>query len=138
MTLPDRPAVARLQGLTLRYGKTLALDDVTLDVPAGQTVALVGPSGAGKSSLVHLLPRFIEPTAGQLLLDGVPLKDWQVGSLRQQLKVINPWMEDDQVEEVVKQLTASFPSTSLLENIVPATSLQILGLFPERDVSTNN
>jgi subfamily B ATP-binding cassette protein MsbA len=81
----------QLQQVSLRYkdDQLPALDDVTLDVPAGQTVALVGPSGAGKSSLVHLLPRFIEPTSGQLLLDGVPLKDWQVGALRQQFALVS-------------------------------------------------
>ncbi len=55
MTLPDRPAVARLQGLTLRYGKTLALDDVTLEFPAGRMVGLIGPDGVGKSSLLSLV-----------------------------------------------------------------------------------
>ena len=55
MTLPDRPAVARLQGLTLRYGRTLALDDVTLEFPAGRMVGLIGPDGVGKSSLLSLV-----------------------------------------------------------------------------------
>ncbi|WP_158964834.1 ribosome-associated ATPase/putative transporter RbbA [Chachezhania sediminis] len=48
-------AVAQVAGLTLRYGKTLALDDVTLDIPAGQMVGLIGPDGVGKSSLLSLL-----------------------------------------------------------------------------------
>ena len=89
--VPRAQGGVQLQGVSLHYkdDQAPALDDVTLDVPAGQTVALVGPSGAGKSSLVHLLPRFIEPTAGQLLLDGVPLKDWQVGSLRQQFALVS-------------------------------------------------
>jgi subfamily B ATP-binding cassette protein MsbA len=81
----------QLQGVSLHYqdGQAPALDDVTLDVPAGQAVALVGPSGAGKSSLVHLLPRFTEPTAGRILLDGVPLRDWQVDALRQQFALVS-------------------------------------------------
>ncbi|HEX6362099.1 MAG TPA: ABC transporter ATP-binding protein, partial [Albitalea sp.] len=64
-----------LHGVTLRYrqDQAPALDGVTLELRAGETVALVGPSGAGKSTLVNLLPRFIEPTAGTLMLDGVPL-----------------------------------------------------------------
>jgi subfamily B ATP-binding cassette protein MsbA len=52
-------------------------------------VALVGPSGAGKSSLVNLLPRFIEPTAGQIRLDGVPLREWNVHSLRSQFALVS-------------------------------------------------
>ncbi|HRP29783.1 MAG TPA: ATP-binding cassette domain-containing protein, partial [Burkholderiaceae bacterium] len=55
MTSPDGPAVARLQGLTLRYGKTVALDDVTLEFPAGRMIGLIGPDGVGKSSLLSLV-----------------------------------------------------------------------------------
>ncbi|MFG5409340.1 lipid A export permease/ATP-binding protein MsbA [Piscinibacter sakaiensis] len=65
------------------------LDGVDLVVPAGQTVALVGPSGAGKSTLVNLLPRFIEPDHGTLLLDGHPLRDWDVGALRRQFALVS-------------------------------------------------
>ena len=52
-------------------------------------MALVGPSGAGKTSLVNLLPRFIEPTSGTLLLDGRPLVDWNVAALRRQFALVS-------------------------------------------------
>jgi len=55
VTSPGGPAVARLQGLTLRYGKTVALDDVTLELPAGRMIGLIGPDGVGKSSLLSLV-----------------------------------------------------------------------------------
>jgi subfamily B ATP-binding cassette protein MsbA len=45
-------------------------------VRAGETVALVGPSGAGKSTVVNLLPRFVEASEGRVMLDGVPVADW--------------------------------------------------------------
>jgi subfamily B ATP-binding cassette protein MsbA len=51
-------------------------------------VALVGPSGAGKSTLANLLPRFIEPTEGRILLDGVPLRDWDTAALRRQFAFV--------------------------------------------------
>jgi subfamily B ATP-binding cassette protein MsbA len=66
-----------------------ALDGVTLALAPGETVALVGPSGAGKSTLVNLLPRFLEPTAGTLTLDGVPLTDWDVHALRRQFALVS-------------------------------------------------
>ncbi|GAP36659.1 lipid A export permease/ATP-binding protein MsbA [Piscinibacter sakaiensis] len=80
-----------LRGVGLRYASASApaLDGVDLVVPAGQTVALVGPSGAGKSTLVNLLPRFIEPDHGTLLLDGHPLRDWDVGALRRQFALVS-------------------------------------------------
>jgi subfamily B ATP-binding cassette protein MsbA len=55
----------------------------------GETVALVGPSGAGKSTLVNLLPRFIEPSSGSILLDGKPLEDWDVLALRRQFALVS-------------------------------------------------
>jgi subfamily B ATP-binding cassette protein MsbA len=66
-----------------------AVDHLSLQVRAGETVALVGPSGAGKSTLVNLLPRFIEPGSGRISLDGVPLPDWDVQALRRQFALVS-------------------------------------------------
>lgn len=80
-----------LRDVTLRYqdDQAPALNQLSLAIRSGETVALVGPSGAGKSSLINLLPRFTEPNAGQITLDGVPLADWQVGALRQQFALVS-------------------------------------------------
>ncbi|HJV95735.1 MAG TPA: lipid A export permease/ATP-binding protein MsbA [Albitalea sp.] len=80
-----------LRDVSLRYrdDQAPALADVTLELHAGDTVALVGPSGAGKSTLVNLLPRFIEPTSGTLLLDGHPLAEWNVEALRRQFALVS-------------------------------------------------
>ncbi|PTQ90376.1 lipid A export permease/ATP-binding protein MsbA [Agitococcus lubricus] len=61
------------------------LHDINLTIPAGKTVALVGRSGSGKSTLVSLLPRFYELNEGQILLDGQPLSDYTLASLREQV-----------------------------------------------------
>ncbi len=66
-----------------------ALAQINLSVRPGETVALVGTSGAGKTTLIQLLPRFLNPTSGQVLLDGVPLAHWQLDSLRQQLAMVS-------------------------------------------------
>jgi ATP-binding cassette subfamily B protein len=64
------------------------LRDVSLSIPAGQTVAVVGATGAGKSSLVGLLARFYDPQSGQVLLDGIDIKSLPLHQLRQMIAVV--------------------------------------------------
>lgn len=66
-----------------------ALDDINLDIGAGETVALVGRSGSGKSSLAALVPRFYQPTGGSILVDGVDLKDLALRDLRSNIALVN-------------------------------------------------
>jgi ATP-binding cassette subfamily B protein len=66
----------------------LALDDVNLHVPPGQTVALVGATGAGKSTMAKLVARFYDPTAGRVLVDGHDLRDVTGASLRSQMGIV--------------------------------------------------
>lgn len=80
-----------LDCVTVRYAGSSrdALDAVSLRVEPGQTVALVGSSGSGKTTLVNLLPRFVEPSAGRITLDGVELKDWKLSALRRQFSFVS-------------------------------------------------
>lgn len=64
------------------------LKDLSLNVNAGKTVAFVGPSGSGKSTSVALVQRFYNPLGGEVLLDGKPLKDYNLQWLRQQIGVV--------------------------------------------------
>ncbi len=66
-----------------------ALKGIDLNIPPGQVVALVGPSGSGKTTLANLLPRFVEVTHGQILLDGTPLPDWDLNNLRAQFAMVS-------------------------------------------------
>ncbi len=75
--------------VSFREDQAPALDRVSLTVQPGEVVALVGPSGAGKTTLVNLLPRFVLPDAGEVLLDGYPLADWRLDSLRAQFAMVS-------------------------------------------------
>lgn len=92
---PDAIDLAEIQGhvrfehVTFGYDDaTAVLDDMTLDVPAGTTVALVGHTGAGKTTIINLLMRFYEVTEGQLFIDGHDIRSVTQQSLRSQLGVV--------------------------------------------------
>jgi ABC-type multidrug transport system fused ATPase/permease subunit len=87
---PVRGEIA-LEGVSFSYGGSgadLALRDVDLAVPPGQTVALVGATGAGKSTLAKLVARFYDPTEGRVTVDGHDLREVTQQSLRSQLGVV--------------------------------------------------
>ena len=77
--------------VSLRYrpGGPLVLRDINLAVEAGEVVALVGASGAGKTSLVHLVPRFYEPTSGCITIDGVDIRRVSLASLRAHIGIVS-------------------------------------------------
>lgn len=79
----------RYDNVSFGYNKEKpVLENVTIDIKAGQTVAFVGPSGAGKTTLVNLLPRFYEITSGQITVDGVDIQDVTMQSLRKQIGIV--------------------------------------------------
>ncbi|MGI8462231.1 MAG: ABC transporter ATP-binding protein [Solirubrobacterales bacterium] len=87
--LPDGDGRVELRDVSLSYdGVTEALENVSLTVEAGRTVALVGPTGSGKTSLVALLARLYDPNSGTVLLDGADIRDVDVTSLRDQIAFV--------------------------------------------------
>lgn len=78
------------RGVNFEYAeeKGAVLRDIDLSVPAGHTVALVGRSGSGKSTLAALLARFYDPGAGQVLLDGVDIREYRLADLRRQVSLV--------------------------------------------------
>lgn len=74
--------------VTFAYEDRPALWNVSLKIRAGEIVAVVGPSGAGKSTLVSLLPRFFDPTAGQVAIDGIDSRDLTLKSLRSLIGIV--------------------------------------------------
>ena len=90
----------RFEGVQFDYGDGAPiLSDVDLEAHPGETVALVGPSGGGKSTLLNLLPRFYDATAGRVLLDGTDVRELTLASLRAQIALVTqePFLFDDTV-----------------------------------------
>lgn len=93
---PDAKIASNIKGdvefqhISFRYQEkeALIIEDLSLQVKSGETVALVGMSGGGKSTLVSLLPRFYDVTAGQILLDQFDIRDYQAQSLREQIGMV--------------------------------------------------
>ena len=86
---PAAPAVAfRHVSLTYPGAGSPALEDIDFAAASGQTVGIIGGTGSGKSSVAGLIPRFYEATAGQVLVNGVDVKDWPQGELRARVGVV--------------------------------------------------
>jgi ATP-binding cassette, subfamily B, bacterial len=96
--VPERPGAKALQralgsvefrNVSFVYGDgRAALHDVSFTVPPGARVGIVGATGAGKTTLVNLLTRFFDPTEGEILLDGVDLRDYRLADLRNQYAIV--------------------------------------------------
>src|SRR3954464_8323029 len=89
--LPHGSGPGGPRGGTLTYegASRPAIDDVSLDVEAGTTLALVGATGSGKTTLVQLLPRLYDPTKGSVLVDGVDVREVDLGSLRHSIAIVD-------------------------------------------------
>ncbi|MAW80862.1 MAG: ABC transporter permease, partial [Parvularcula sp.] len=87
--LPPGPGAIRFEQVSFSYGSAKAVEEVSLDIPAGKMVALVGASGAGKSTLMNLLPRLYEPTSGRILIDGEDITAVTLRSLRARMALVS-------------------------------------------------
>ena len=76
------------KNVSFSYDSKIVLDNISFMVEKGKTVALVGPSGGGKSTLANLVPRFYDPDEGEVLIDGISLKDYDYKSVRHQMGIV--------------------------------------------------
>jgi ATP-binding cassette subfamily B protein len=99
-----RNSITTCEELTALTGIEWILKDVSFTIEAGQTVAIVGHTGAGKTTLISLLMRFYDVTAGQILLDGVDLRDQDLLTLRQHFAVVlqDPFLFTGTMQENIR------------------------------------
>ncbi|WP_298734454.1 ABC transporter ATP-binding protein [uncultured Chitinophaga sp.] len=79
----------RFDNVKFAYNERVVLDGISLVIPKGKSVALVGPSGGGKSTLMDLIPRFIQPQSGQILIDGESIQSFKMDSVRELMGIVN-------------------------------------------------
>ncbi|CAN5431323.1 ABC transporter ATP-binding protein [soil metagenome] len=100
LPLPPGPAHVAFDGVSFAYSDAApTISGVSLSVAPGETVALVGPSGGGKSTLLSLLPRFYDVTAGAITVNGVDLRELSLGDLRDRIALVTqePFLFDDTI-----------------------------------------
>ena len=93
---PEKPVIVKAftssieyKNVSFKYSHENVLKNISLKIPKGKTIAIVGPSGAGKSTMVDLLPRFFDVSEGEILIDGVSIKDMLMKDLRNFFGIVN-------------------------------------------------
>ncbi|MEK6636161.1 MAG: ABC transporter ATP-binding protein [Planctomycetota bacterium] len=99
--LPPVRGIVEFRHVHFRYNQDMdVLTDINISACPGQMIALVGPSGSGKTTLTKLIPRFYDPTKGEILIDGYNIKDVKLHSLRRQMAMVlqEPFLFNDTVK----------------------------------------
>lgn len=133
---PASPHRDHMQGhvvfrnVTVRYGDTSVLSNIDLEVQPGQTIALLGLTGAGKSTLVNLLPRFYDLANGELEIDGINVRTWDLQQLRKQVAVVfqEPFLFST---TIFANIAYGNPNASM-EDVMRAASLADAAQFIEQ------
>ena len=141
---PDEGSVAldrakgelRFERVSLRYpgAEREALSDVSLTIRPGETVALVGSSGSGKTSLVSLVPRFHEPTAGRLFIDDHDITTLTLASLRDQIALVSQdvlLFDDTVAANIAYGALATTPRETIERAAAAAHALDFIRALPE-------
>jgi subfamily B ATP-binding cassette protein MsbA len=124
----------RLVGVGFAYdgGAIEALQDVSLEIPAGKVTALVGPSGAGKTTLADVLPRLLVPQRGRILFDGVDATEFDLGSLRREIAFVSQEASllDDTVRENLRFVRPEAGEDELWHALAGAQAAEFVSAFP--------
>ncbi len=126
----------RFERIALRYAgaEHEALHDVSITVRPGETVALVGSSGSGKTSLVNLVPRFYEPTAGRLFIDGHDVTTLTLASLRAQIALVSQdvlLFDDTVASNIAYGAMTEMPREAIERAAAAAHALEFIRALPE-------
>ncbi|MBD3882927.1 ABC transporter ATP-binding protein [Phormidium tenue FACHB-886] len=112
---------------------TLILHNINLSICKGEIVALVGASGAGKTTLADLVPRFYDPTAGKILLDGADLRDFDIHTLRRKMAIVSQdtFIFNTTVRDNIAYGSEGATDTAIMEASRLANALDFIKDLPE-------
>ena len=121
------------RNVTFKYDDAEVLKKVNLTIKRGEKVALVGSSGAGKSTLINLLPRFFDPTGGQILIGGVPINNMHLEDLRTNVALVTQdvFLFSDSVEKNIWSGDFSKPATGVERAAKLANAHDFISRNPE-------
>ena len=119
--------------LNFSYGDTPVLRDISLNIPAGSSLAIVGPTGSGKTTLVSLLSRLYEAPAGSLLIDGRPIREYPLATLRHNIGMVpqETFLFSDNIRENLKFGAPNATEQDMLEAAEAAHIRQEFEEFPQ-------
>lgn len=121
--------------INFRYPETAerALTDVSFTVRRGEVLALVGPSGAGKSTLMNLLPRFFDPSSGEIRIDGYDLRSLRLSSLRDQIAMVSQetFLFDETVSRNIAYGRPDISKEAIAEAAQAAIATEFIDALPE-------
>src|SRR5579864_5231737 len=121
------------RGLNFSYNGKLVLHDLNLRIPAGRSLAIVGPTGSGKTTLVNLIPRIYDAEPGALLIDGRPIGQYSIASLRRQIGFVpqETFLFSDRIRENIALGVDSATDQQIHEAADAANIAQDIESFPE-------
>lgn len=114
--------------------KGAVLHDIDLDIGSGETVALVGRSGSGKTTIASLLPRFYDPQQGEILIDGIPIRELTLASLRSQISLVTQdvVLFNDSIANNIAYGSAAGADPDTLERVAEAAhALEFIRAMPQ-------
>ncbi|UAY52504.1 ABC transporter ATP-binding protein [Ferruginibacter albus] len=127
-----------LRNVSFSYGEKDVLKNINLIIEKGKTVALVGSSGAGKSTLVDLIPRFHDVTSGEILIDGINIKEYTIPSLRSQMSIVTqePILFNDTIASNIALGKETYTENEVMEAAKIANAHNFI-IYKEDKYNTN-
>jgi ATP-binding cassette, subfamily B, bacterial MsbA len=132
--LDHAPSTVRVEDVHFEYAPDApALAGISLEVRSGETVALVGPSGGGKSTILNLIPRFYDVTAGRITLDGIDVREISLASLRGQIGLVTqePFLFDDSIRANIAYAREGATEEEIVAAAKAAAAHDFISVLPD-------